>query len=101
MRLIRAFTWTALALAAAAHAQSSPPQVVPAPSGAGPHLREDIRQHYFAERKEQVLRQLGERISIVTTAQACVSASTAIDQLRACMQQERAAMEQVRPEGGR
>jgi hypothetical protein len=105
MRFIRTFACAALALAAvaAAYAQSAPAPVYlyPVPSGAGPHLREDIRQHYFAERKEQVLRLLGERISIVATAQACVSASTAIDQLRACMQQERAAMEQIRPEGGR
>jgi hypothetical protein len=44
---------------------------------------------------------MGARINIISAAQACVSASTAIDQLRACMQQERAAMEQIWPEGGR
>jgi hypothetical protein len=101
MRLIRALTCAALVLVASAHAQSSPPPVYPVPSGAGPHLREDIRQHYLADRKEQVLRQMGERINILSAAQACVSASTAIDQLRGCMQQERAAMEQIRPEAGR
>jgi hypothetical protein len=103
MRFVRALTCTALALVASAHAQSAPSPVYlyPVPSGAGPHLREDIRQHYFADRKEQVLRQMGERINIISAAQVCVSASAAIEQLRGCMQQERAAMEQIRPEGGR
>jgi hypothetical protein len=101
MRFVRTLTCTALALVFSAHAQSTPIPVYPVPSGAGPHLREDIRQHYFADRKEQVLRQMGERISIISSAQACVSASTVIEQLRGCMQQERAAMEQIRPEGGR
>jgi hypothetical protein len=83
-------------VAAAAFGQSANPPAPP--SGAGPHLREDIRQNYFAERKERVLHQLSERISIATAAQACVRAASAGDQLRACLQQEHAAAAEVRSE---
>ncbi|HUN93559.1 MAG TPA: hypothetical protein VMU33_16025 [Burkholderiaceae bacterium] len=78
----------------------SPPPTSAAPSVAGPHLRDDIRQHYFAERKEHVLRQLARRIEIATTAQACVSAAAAPAQLRSCLQQERASIDEARAQNG-
>ncbi len=99
MKLTRVLLLATLALAAAvaqAQSTSAPPAIsVPPPGVAGPRLRDDVRQQYFAERKQIVLRQLAERIAIVSSAQACVSAASALEQLRACMQQERASMEEL------
>ena len=104
MRSIHAISFFVLAaVAAAASAQpaasGSPAQPAGAPSGAGPNLREDVRQHDFAEHKQLMLQRISARISIATAAQACVTAATAPDQLKACAQQERAAMLQVRAQG--
>ena len=104
MRMIFAVGLVTMTVAAAtAYAQSatsgSATQPPVAPAGPGPHLREDVRQHDFAEGKQLVLHRLAQRISIATAAQACVTAANTPEQVKACLQQEHAAMMQARSEG--
>jgi len=89
-------------LSAAGIAQPLPPPTAAQPGARpGPHLRDDIREHYFEERREHVLREIGQRLAIITAARSCVMAAAAIEAMRACLQQERAELEALRAESTR
>lgn len=91
-------------LGTAAHAQSA--QLIPGPGsqplpaelprGEGPRLSAAQRQKLFPETRTLALQDHQARIAILQQGQRCIGAAGNGDALRACMRQERQAMDEQR-----
>ena len=84
-----------ICLCGAAMAQSTPPPV-------GPHGADDMNgagpAHVdFATRKSRILAHLDARAAAMTAVRSCVAAAANRNDLKACHEQERTAMESMHP----
>jgi hypothetical protein len=82
-----------LGLASAAHAQSAP---LPSARGEGPRLSAAQRQKMFPETRALAVRDHQARIAILEKGLRCLTAASGGDALRACMRQERQALDAQR-----